>query len=725
MISSPDLLPFTGPEGFGDSEDGEAEGERGTARGLLPEELSIPDASGGGHPWSSAAGFHRDFVLVAEFSEEVGPTPVMTIPDEAGASGSLDLNHFSVRIMSVDYQASSPGGPPSSGPRLNFNEDSEVVLGDSADWVFAYVRHMTLLDLSARGMVRPFCMAYVCSSQAKIMDNFGRLSAGFGLAADSLKTGNRQTFSLELHRKLHQLQYQRLALLQDDSMSGAGEQLEAVERAIATHKDLLRQVTSYPNRKLKQPDFLPYEPADVSTDATSIPPPPPPAAHLAGSEGRLKPLQELCSAYFLSLMTEQLAQTEVRLRGDVTALRSAGITRALSRKLRLTNFLFEQPEDEEEEEDGEEAVARETGSRPSSQSSVEAKEEEMTGSASSGDSIQVIGTERSYKTLASSAAPVTSSLLPGSSDPLAAPLPSLDSSLAAVSDPGPRRLRVYAGRSNSEDSIEVLSTTESIVVEDLAAISEEEEPIKDEKREVTAKDAGAGSAYQMLPNLPAEVSDGAGETRAPHRTLSSDKAGLRAQRFVKQNSFSRQVVFCLLSGRPLVLLSGDGDKLRKTVDALALFLPAPAGAVMPCLSAPLQLSDLLTWRLIGFHRSPSSGPLHWLSRYSRYLAVLDLDQRTLRCQLYSGWLAGSLVGSAVPAGTFLLHVQSGLTALANRALLFTFARRGDKDDGLDDGDLSVMRFLSELIKRQHAARGPPALRFSYVALYVHKNTTAV
>ncbi|XP_061129837.1 guanine nucleotide exchange protein smcr8b isoform X2 [Syngnathus typhle] len=693
MISSPDLLPFTGPEGFGDSE---AEGERGTARGLLPEELSIPplpsDASGGGHPWSSAAAFHRDFVLVAEFSEEVGPTPVMTIPDEAGASGSLDLNHFSVRIMSVDYQASSPGGPSSSGPRLNFNEDSEVVLGDSADWVFAYARHMTLLDLSARG---------------------------FGLAADSLKTGNRQTFSLELHRKLHQLQYKRLALLQDDSMSGAGEQLEEVERAIATHKDLLRQVTSYPNRKRKQPDFLPYEPADVSTDATSIPPPPPPPpAHLAGSEGRLKPLQELCGAYFLSLMTEQLAQTEVRLRGDVTALRSAGITRALSRKLSLTNFLFEQPDDDEEEEDGEEALARETGSRPSSQSSVEAKEEEMTGSASSGDSIQVIGTERSYKTLASSAAPVASS------DPLAAPLPSLDSSLAAASDPGPRRLRVYAGRTNSEDSIEVLSTTESIIAEDLAAISEEEEPIKDDKRDVTAKDAGAGSAYQMLPNPPAEVSDGGAGTHAPHRTLSSDKAGLRAQRFVKQNSFSRQVVFCLLSGRPLVLLSGDGDKLRKTVDALALFLPAPAGAVMPCLSAPLQLSDLLTWRLIGFHRSPSSGPLRWLSRYSRYLAVLDLDQRTLRCQLYSGGLAGSLVGSAVPAGTFPLHVQSGLTALANRALLFTFARRGDKDDGLDDGDLSVMRFLSELIKRQHAARGPPALRFSYVALHVHKNTAA-
>lgn len=41
-------------------------------------------------------------------------------------------------------------------------------------------------------------------------------------------------------------------------------------------------------------------------------------------------------------------------------------------------------------------------------------------------------------------------------------------------DGGARRGRVYARRANSEDSIEVLSTTESIFPEDLTAISEEE-----------------------------------------------------------------------------------------------------------------------------------------------------------------------------------------------------------------------------------------------------------
>lgn len=41
-------------------------------------------------------------------------------------------------------------------------------------------------------------------------------------------------------------------------------------------------------------------------------------------------------------------------------------------------------------------------------------------------------------------------------------------------DTGVRRVRAYARRANSEDSIEVLSTTESIFPDDLTAITEEE-----------------------------------------------------------------------------------------------------------------------------------------------------------------------------------------------------------------------------------------------------------
>lgn len=62
MIGSPDLLAFTGTEGFGEEDLQEAQS--------LPEELSIPLLPSS-NPWTSTAQFHTDFILVAEFSEQV------------------------------------------------------------------------------------------------------------------------------------------------------------------------------------------------------------------------------------------------------------------------------------------------------------------------------------------------------------------------------------------------------------------------------------------------------------------------------------------------------------------------------------------------------------------------------------------------------------------------------------------------------------------------------
>ncbi|XP_070839019.1 guanine nucleotide exchange protein smcr8b isoform X2 [Chaetodon trifascialis] len=894
MIGSPDLLAFTGTEGFG-------EGEEDQEAQALPEELSVPLLPPS-HPWTTSAQFHRDFILVAEFSEQVGPTPVLTIPDDPRVVGSFDLNHFSVRIMSVDYQASGPGhAPPASpGPRLNFSEDSRVILGDSAEDAFAYVHHMTLYDLQARGMVRPFCMAYVCSDQAKLMENFSELSTCFSQASDSLKTGNRQAFSMELQRKLQELEYTRLTLLKEHGFTDVGEkvdELEAVERSILTHRDLLRQVTSYPNRKLKQPDFLPYDPADSLTDpAALLPPEPCPSTSTSTStsttsrsEHRLKPLQELCNSYFLSLMKEQLADTERRLRGDRSVLRTARVIHSLSRRLTLVNFLFElwSPEDgdEEERESAEAEPPRATGSK----SGVEALQSEpvslelfcscveeipikleageagtvtpdpsvaieMTGSVSSGDSIEVLGTEKSYRTQHVVSGPDSRETPAGTADA---------SSRRAAVDVGVRRVRAYARRANSEDSIEVLSTTESIFPDDLTAITEEEaehqllsngfdseeekltarrceekmlnaallvnedeserclveedgqadrdeslKPVtvcgevimKEEwlkisrvhgdKPEKTSKLLQVEEAVESTPrrsdvhqsepdlhvNSPPPVVladvDPWSPPCVPLRLLSIDeasdcasftgssdlppvhssarqaqkrrrKAGLRALRFLKQNSFSQHAVFCLLSGRPLVVIGREESLVRKLVDALSLFLPAPGpdgSAVMPCLTTPLQLTDLLTWRLIGIHRSSSSSSatiLHSLTRYSRYLALLDLDQRTLQSPSYSGSLVGRLANphAAISRGvTYLLHLESCLTALANQALLHTFspASQRPEEEGFlfrsgfcsSENDLRVMHFLSDLIKRRHAGCGPPVLSFSYCLLHLHRNTNA-
>ncbi|XP_028264985.1 guanine nucleotide exchange protein smcr8b isoform X2 [Parambassis ranga] len=910
MIGSPDLLAFTGTEGF---EEGEVDQE---AHGL-PEELSVP-LFPAFHPWTSSAQFHRDFILVAEFSEQVGPKPVLTIPDDARVIGSFDLNHFSVRIMSVDYQASGPSNVPSSssssssGPRLNFSEDSKVILGDSAEDAFAYVHHVTLYDLEARGMVRPFCMAYVCSDQAKLMESFSELSVCFSRASDSLKTGNRQAFSMELQRKLQKLEYRRLSLLQENSENGFAEselksdELEAVERLIHNHRDLLRQVTSYPNRKLKQPDFLPYDPADSLTDPIASLPSQPGSSFSTSpscrSEHHLKPLQELCNAYFLSLMKDQLADTERRLRGDRSVLQTSRVIHSLSRRLTLTNFLFELWSPEEAEEEDRESPEMELQSATASKTGAEAFQSEpqslesffscveeisikleagearmmtpdssaateMTGSVSSGDSIEILGTEKSFRTQRDVAGSDSRGMSFYRIQETQVRMMDTHIKRAAV-DTGVRRVQAFARRANSEDSIEVLSTTESIFPDDLTAITEEEaehQPLtngignedkpqteckydkvfqeektqsaatvvdKDESKEVVQEEEGCldrdepsqermasagvvvkeqvdaikrtevtddnmmdktsqllpaykttelkpqGSEAQTLLAVPDlhvnfapptalaevdrwpppcaplrllsvdEASDctsftGSSDPPSPTQTINSRwdkrrrrKAGLRALRFIKQNSFSQHALFCLLSGRPLVVIGGDESLVRKLVGALSLFLPAPgpdSNAALPHLTTPLQLTDLLTWRLIGIHRSSSSSSstiLHSLTRYSRYLALLDLDQRTLRCPSYSGSLLSRLADpqTGISRGmTYLLHLESCLTALANQVLLYTFRPDGAEDENTvcsSECDFKVLHYLSDLTKQHHAGHGPPVLSFTYSSVPLHKNTYA-
>ncbi|XP_068177641.1 guanine nucleotide exchange protein smcr8b [Antennarius striatus] len=885
MIGSPDLLAFTGTEGFGG--DGGKDPDLG-----LPEELCVPLLPPS-HPWVTSARFHRDFILVAEFSEQVGPKPVLTIPDDTRALGSFDLNHFSVRIMSVDYQASGPphAPPASTGPHLNFSEDSKVILGDSADDAFAYVHHMTLYDLEARGMVRPFCVAYVCSDQTKLMENFSELTTSFSRAADSLKTGNRQAFSMELQRKLQELEYQRLSLLQEGehprmengsrAVGGNMEELEAVEGSISIHREFLRQVTSYPNRKLKQPDFLPYDPTDSLTDPIALLPleschfPSTPASTSTScrSQRHLKPLQELCNPYFLSLMKEQLADTERRLRGDRSVLQAARIAHSLSRRLTLVNFLFEPWSSEEGGEEAAEAEFQGEAGPTSGDMSLEsfcscveeipikleaggtrngtpepAVAMEMTESASSCDSIEVLGTEKSY---------LTQNVAASNNRETPAAVADASQWRAAV-DVKVRRVRAYARRTNSEDSIEVLSTTESVVPDDLTAITEEQaelQPVsngfkstdevvarvrpdqdapggttsvnEDEKAPPAQEDDGPingslrhrpakgeglklhrvreeaennsrplegeeaphwSEARQGVPSAPGPPVNAAPDEDdrwpppcAPLRLLSVDeasdhasftgssppsssttptlhihsdprlskrrrrKAALRALRFLKQNSFSQHAVFCLLSGRPLAVIGGDEGLVTKLLDALSLFLPAPDGnAVMPALGRPLQVTDLLTWRLIGIHRSPSGSVtsiLRSLTRYSRYLSLLDLDQKTLRCPSYSGSVVGRLADPQTGIGrgvTYLLHLESCLTALAHQALLYTFYPHSHREEASgaeeelllargvcsSESDLRVMRFLSDLIKQRHAGSGLPSLRFSYCSAHLHRNTWA-
>lgn len=83
------------------------------------------------------------------------------------------------------------------------------------------------------------------------------------------------------------------------------------------------------------------------------------------------------------------------------------------------------------------------------------------------------------------------------------------------------------------------------------------------------------------------------------------RAGQGALRFVRQYPFAMQALWCLLSGRTLVVLGADEGRVRRLVAALALFVPGPGKygeRVQAWLSCPFTITDLQRWKLIGLQR---------------------------------------------------------------------------------------------------------------------------
>ncbi|XP_060116669.1 guanine nucleotide exchange protein SMCR8 [Heteronotia binoei] len=936
MIGAPDVVAFT--------KENEEE-EEAYSDPPLPEEYSVPlfpFANHGANPWSrlSGAKFTRDFILISEFSEQVGPQPLLTVPDDAKVSGTFDLNYFSLRIMSVDYQASFVGHPPGCPyPKLNFVEDSKVVLGDSKEGAFAYVHHLTLYDLEARGFVRPFCMAYISADEHKIMQMFQELSMEFSKASECLKTGNRKAFANELEKKLKDLNYTRTVLHNETEIQKKNNEkgyystqaiekaneLASVEKSIIEHQDLLKQIRSYPYSKLKDSDFHPYEPdgaPELTEDnseqgfTTSKPdetgetnlyprrssytPKLIKAKSTKCFDKKLKTLQELCDVYFFTQTLDQLHQIEKTFRGDVCYLLTNQISRALLKQQTITNFLFEEtftvderpPEKPPNAFQGSPLGSSDTKylevcpvpkmliSLTAYKSSVESVpikmdqeledtpgpdvgepvaydrqdslgyfDADLKGSVSSGESIEVLGTEKSAAALAQSESQAS--------------LPQPPLSPQAV------RSKAVSRRTISDDSIEVLSTcpSEALIPDDFKASypsAINEEPYADEEDEGCrfspglnldrAEEMGgdpepenllpadstccigkeSAGFLEPLPNLAPKLCDDDGVVSIPPRpyrqadqefrvnftdysshdgvlgglltyeldphyltssretskisldkcsdstvsyvsstgSTSSErtpspaplvspsgerhkkKAAQNALRFIRQYPFAHPAIYSLLSGRTLIVLGEDKGAVEKLVTALSIFVPNCGANTKPVklwTTSPLHITDFQKWKLIGLQRASSPAGLnmlHSLSRYSRYISILDADSKTLRCPQYRGALIPRLADHRTQikrGSTYYMHVQTFLTQLCSKAFLYAFChhlhlpiREGETEDsvaarrlnflkahlGLAHEDGRVVQYLAELLKLQYLQdpiRGvSPVLRFDYVPSALYK-----
>jgi hypothetical protein len=89
------------------------------------------------------------------------------------------------------------------------------------------VHHLTLLDVDARGYVRPICISYLTRERPKIMRHFADLSSEFALAAETLKRANYQLFRVDVERRIADLMHTRAHLdsAQTESLLTIDEQL--------------------------------------------------------------------------------------------------------------------------------------------------------------------------------------------------------------------------------------------------------------------------------------------------------------------------------------------------------------------------------------------------------------------------------------------------------------------------------------------------------------------
>uniref|UniRef100_A0A8C2X4Q4 Smith-Magenis syndrome chromosome region, candidate 8a n=1 Tax=Cyclopterus lumpus TaxID=8103 RepID=A0A8C2X4Q4_CYCLU len=875
MIGSPDVVAFTKEDEYGQTT---------PDPWALPEEFSVPlHPLVDSNPWAktSYAKFTKDFILISEFSEQVGPQPLLTIPDEPKVCGTFDLNYFSLRIMSVDYQASFVGHPPGSGyPRLSFVEDSRVVLGDSKEGAFAYVHHLTLYDLEARGFVRPFCMAYVSADERKIMLQFRELSLRFSQASECLKAGNRRAFAKELQRKLRDLEYTHSVLQREEGLQReAGPQcmysahavekaneLANVEKSIYEHRDLLRQICSYHHRPRRDPHAVTCQKLDEGEDEggkrrPSYTPQLIKAKSPKCFDKRLKTLAELCDNTFYEATVELLKETERSFRGDLCYLHTRRLDKALRRKQRMTNFLFEEDLGDDDEDEGgtlrpfcavnhavdnftllspppivlgpepleldaleppdpldpasgtshtQESelglVESHLESSPSDQTlETQGSSEETKGSFSSDKSGTGLAVRQQNVACMKSDAP--------DPDPDSDLTPDPDHNIDLERESSSEEIETTAGEDEGDGTpvslLEVVSELEAsredecdgltngacemqsdlLVPLDTACCMAQEgflyeasapeavprpgqsshlqpcqTPVVNQEPQALLHlqdDYTVGSPSSQSPaaglELPVELlgdadsrtSVGDGFDCTMSASTGSDraasplgyggvvtlrqrkKAGQGALRFVRQYPFAMQALWCLLSGRTLVVLGADEGMVRRLVAALALFVPGPGKCgekVQAWLSCPFTLTDLQRWKLIGLQRVASpvgSSMLYSLSRYSRYISILDADQKTLRCPSYRGQLLAKIADHRTyirRGSTFFLHLQSTLCHLAAKAFLFTFTHHlhlpvssteGPKvvegrrlcflqeQLGLGEEDSQILLYLSQLITQQY------------------------
>ena len=145
----------------------------------------------------------EDFILIAEFSEQIGPTPVLCIPE--CCPQNFNQIAFAVRVLSVDWhlKVSSSDEPLS---RFSLEQDVQMLLSEPKESAEAVVSYMTVYDLHARGNERPYCFCYVSQDRNKMLLFFEDIMKALANVVTLIHKRNYEVFLKDLKSHSNLLQ---------------------------------------------------------------------------------------------------------------------------------------------------------------------------------------------------------------------------------------------------------------------------------------------------------------------------------------------------------------------------------------------------------------------------------------------------------------------------------------------------------------------------------------
>ena len=143
-----------------------------------------------------------DFIFIAEFSEQIGPTPVLCIPD--CCPQSFNKIAFAVRVLSVDWHVKVSNNSGESLSRFSLDQDVQMLLSEPKEDAEAIVSYMTVYDLHARGNERPYCICYISQDKNKMMLFFEDIVKAISKIVMQIHRRNYEVFlkDLKVHSNL-------------------------------------------------------------------------------------------------------------------------------------------------------------------------------------------------------------------------------------------------------------------------------------------------------------------------------------------------------------------------------------------------------------------------------------------------------------------------------------------------------------------------------------------